>query len=95
MDASSSELSLTDFTEEQRSAYESYASDPTHEAWDVLSQIYIGLLQVMDGVKRCDPTFPDPYPLAAADIADDFLQWPKLPEPELVLKAMYLLLQDR
>jgi hypothetical protein len=83
------------FDDEQCSAYEAYAANPTHEAWDVLSQVFVGSITVFDAVKLCDPTFPDAYPLPIEGIDADFLQWPKLPDVSLVLTAMRSALADR
>jgi hypothetical protein len=83
------------FNDEQRSAYEAYAANPTHEAWDILSQVFVGSVTVSDAVKVCDPTFPDAYPLPIENIDADFLQWPKLPDVALVLTAMRKALADR
>jgi hypothetical protein len=69
-------------------AYRVKCSDAT---WTALAQLYCGLVQVVDAVKVEDPTFPDPYPLAAADLAtssDDFFQWPVLPAYDLVVRAV-------
>jgi NAD(P)-dependent dehydrogenase (short-subunit alcohol dehydrogenase family) len=72
-----------------QAALEAYRLDATSENWTRLSQMYCGLMQVFDAVKLADPAFPDPYPLAAADLAgDDFFQWPALPAYETVVEAV-------
>jgi NAD(P)-dependent dehydrogenase (short-subunit alcohol dehydrogenase family) len=72
-----------------QAALEAYRVDASSENWTRLSQMYCGLMQVLDAVKVADPGFPDPYPLAAADVAgDDFFQWPALPVYETVVEAV-------
>ena len=57
---------------------------------------YRDQIQVFDALKALDPEFPDPYPLAAADLAGpDFLEWPTLPEPATVLKAVLAATRSR
>jgi hypothetical protein len=73
-----------------REAFRSYRDQPDEVTWSRLSQLFIGQQQVVDAVKALDPTFQDPYPLAAADLVDlpDGLQWPTLPEVSVVLRAI-------
>jgi hypothetical protein len=90
----SKEEQLATLSPDLQAAYAAYRTAPSAETWTPLSQMYIGPLQVFDGVKSVDPAFPDPYPLAAADTAEsnaDFYQWPSLPSPDVVLNAMYTL----
>ena len=86
---------LAVLSEEQRAGFVAYATDPTHANWDALSQIYVGQGNVLDAVQERDPSFPDPYPLPADYVTDDFLQWPRLPDPAIVLDAMYSALPKR
>lgn len=74
---------------ELRSALDAYRENCNTTNWSRLSQLYVGQIQVLDALKALDPGFPDPYPLAAADLAGpDFLEWPTLPDPSTVLKAV-------
>ena len=74
---------------ELRSALDAYRDDCNATNWSRLSQLYVGQVQVLDALKALDPAFPDPYPLAAADLAGpDFLEWPTLPDPGTVRKAV-------
>jgi hypothetical protein len=72
-----------------REAFDAYRSDSNTANWNRLSQLYVGEIQVIDALQTLDPAFPDPYPLAAADLAGpDFLEWPVLPDPGTVLTAV-------
>src|ERR1700731_3528159 len=83
----SEELAMLD--PELRDALAAYRAKRDNATWTALAEMYCGLMQVVDAVKVADPAFPDPYPLAAADLApssDDFFQWPVLPDYDLVLR---------
>ena len=74
-----------------RAALQSYRDDGSAGNWTILSQMYCGELQVVDAVKAADPSFADPYPLAAADLSPSnaaFFQWPTLPAYGLVVRAV-------
>jgi hypothetical protein len=81
---------------ELREAFIVFRSDPNGETWTLLSDMYVGQLTVFDGVQKLDPSFDYPYPMDAADIAEDkLIQWPTIPHPDLVLQAILVLCDDR
>ena len=74
-----------------RTALEAYCRDHSAANWTVLSQLWVGDLQVLDIVRKADPTFPDPLPLPIDGIPEDnadFFQWPVLPDPQGVKRAL-------
>lgn len=80
---------LSKLTGDLRTAYDAYRAGPSNETWTTLSLMYIDQLNVLDAVQTLDPSFPDPFPLAAGDIAGDAVyQWPLLPAADLVLTAI-------
>jgi hypothetical protein len=87
---------LSIFESPIREAFVTFRAHPNAQTWTPLSQMYIGLLTVLDGVQALDPTFANPYPLEAADVADGaFYQWPAIPQPNQVLRAMLDLCERR
>jgi hypothetical protein len=86
--ADTDEDDLASLAPDVRDALTAYRETRSAETWTTLSQMYAGLIQVFDAVKAYAPDFPDAYPLAAADISDTFYEWPQLPDPEMVVKAV-------
>src|SRR5277367_1867759 len=95
---SSNEDQPTPISDGCRQLFAAYQADRTNATWTRLSQYYVGQRQVIDGLRELDPSFPDPYPLDGADLIendDDYYQWPTLPNPALVLKAIVLLAEGQ
>ena len=91
-----SELGTESLPEQLRVAFETYQKDRSAASWTALSQLWVGDIQVVDALKRVKPDFPDPFPLPVDGIIEDsgnFLQWPTLPEPQDVLRALLAVLR--
>jgi hypothetical protein len=74
-----------------RTALEAYRKDKSAARWTVLSQLFVGELQVLDVLQKFDPHFPGPLPLPIDGILEDnaeFFQWSVLPEPDDVRRAL-------
>ena len=74
-----------------REGLETYRQDRSAAAWTSLSQLWIGEIQVVDALKNIKPEFPDPLPLPVDGVIEDdsqFLQWPVLPDPDDVERAI-------
>jgi len=74
-----------------RTALEAYRNDKSTARWTALSQLFVGELQVLDVVQKFNPHFPDPLPLPIDGVLEDnadFFQWPVLPEPDEVERAL-------
>jgi hypothetical protein len=85
--------------EELRAALDAYGNARTADSWTALSQCWVrDDVTVFDAVKLLAPSFPDPLPLPVEGVVEDnteLYQWPTLPEPDDVLRAIVLVLQRR
>lgn len=89
--------SANDLPEELRSALDAYRKDGSAKSWTALSQLYVSDdVEVLDAVQRLDPDFPEPLAVPVDGLVEDnadFFQWPQLPDPDDVLRAILDVLQ--
>jgi hypothetical protein len=80
-----------------RAAFETYRNDASASSWTALSQLSVrDDMDVLDALQAADPRFPDPLPLPVDGLVEDnndFFQWPQLPDPDGVLRAILAALQ--
>lgn len=72
-------------------ALTAYRSEQTDAHWTSLSQMSVRDVDVLDALKAIQPDFPDPFPLPVDGVlesSDDFFQWPLLPDPDDVERAI-------
>jgi hypothetical protein len=80
-----------------KAALDAYRKKQSDATWTRLSQLWIGDIQVVDALKRQKPDFPDPYPLpvdALIEESSEFYEWPALPDPDDVRKAILAAVRD-
>lgn len=82
--------------EDIREALTAYRSEKTDARWTALSQMSVRGTEVLDALRAIQPDFPDPYPLPVDGVlesSDDFYQWPVLPDPSDVERAIVRVLE--
>jgi hypothetical protein len=84
--------------EHLQAALDAYRNDKTPESWTTLSQLWVrDDVEVFDALKLVNPGFPDPLPLPVEGLVEDntgFFQWPVLPEPDEVRRAILFALKQ-
>ncbi len=85
--------------EQLRAAFETYRNEKSAASWTALSQLWVrDNVEVLDAVKLLNPDFPDPLAIPVDGLIEesaDFFQWPTLPDPDDVLRAILQVLQNR
>ncbi len=82
--------------EDIRTALAAYRSEKTAARWTSLAQMSVRDVEVLDALKAMNPDFPDPFSLPVDGLlesSDDFFQWPVLPHPDDVERAIARILK--
>lgn len=84
-------------SDEVTAALHTYRQVRTSASWTVLSQLWVGDLQVLDALQRLHPEFPDALPLPVDGVIEDnaeLFEWQTLPDPDEVERALVALQTD-